>query len=582
MNASLAVADAPTTPSQRRINLLDPVAPVDDSVLPARWQEVFRIESPCNVLMVVPKFPITFWGLYYSFRDVISGPKYILPPLPLLTVAAFLPPRWAVRLVDENIRDLTEDDLDWADVVMVNAMVVQLDGVRSVTRRAHDRGKTVVLGGPDPSIAPERYAEVDYIHQGEIGDATIDLFLHLARHPQRPDRQRIFTVAEKVPIAALPPPRNDLIRPDDYLSMSLQFAVGCPFNCEFCDIIEIYGRKPRVKRPEQVLQELDGILATGYRGSVFFVDDNFIGNLPKVKALIPHLIRWQEEHGFPFQFYTEASVNLAEHEGLLKDMRKAGFYAVFLGIETPDPEDLKALQKSQNARRPLLESMRILQEHGLQIWAGLIVGLDTDRPDTGDQIVNFVETTGITAAMVNLLSAPAGTQLWRRLQKEGRLVEMQPIEDPSTDTNVVYKQGNDVILRQAQGIWEQLYEPKTFLERIRRNIEISLANSAHFSNLISWKVKLRTMPRMLWHMGIKARYRWQFWKLLGWCLRRGAFDAFAYQMGLAYHCIRFRDRVLEVMSTRAQAADHGLSARTRELAAPAPVAQEAEMQATSV
>lgn len=497
-----------------------------------------------RVLMVMPRFPVTFWGLDYAFRDILAGPRYPLPPLSLLTLATFLPPAWEVRVADENVRPITEDDWAWADVLMINAMIVQAGAVERLTREAHARGLPVAMGGPHPTIAPQDYPEADYVHCGEVGDATIDLWQAIAKEKGRPPAQRMFLVNEKIPLQAYPPPRYDLIRARDYLSLSLQFAVGCPFNCEFCDIIEIYGRSPRVKEPVQILAELDGLRASGHRGSVFFVDDNFIGNLPKVKALLPHLIAWQERHGHPFQFYTEASVNLAEHPGLLRDMQRAGFYAVFLGIETPDPKALQATQKSQNARRPLPESLRILQDHGLEIWAGFILGFDTDTPQSGDGIVDFIDANAIPVAMVNLLNAPAGTQLWRRMKAEGRLFDRPPIGDNVTDTNMRYALGQEETFAMFRRAWERLYEPHAYLARIRRNIARTGAGARRLGRLVPWRVKLASFPKVLWQMGVRAPYRRSFWKLLAWSCLHGHMDAFMFQMGFAHHCIRFRERIL--------------------------------------
>ncbi|MFH1023156.1 MAG: B12-binding domain-containing radical SAM protein [Planctomycetota bacterium] len=510
----------------------------------AEWSALYGVRASLNVLMVMPRFPTTFWGLDYTFRDILSGPRYPLPPLSLLTVAAFFPASWNVRVVDENVRSVGGGDWRWADVLMMNAMLVQAQSVSRLTRRAHDAGLPVVLGGPHPSLAPEHYPEADYIHRGEVGDATPRLFADLARTPGRPSGQRVYTVGEKLPLTVLPRPRYDLIRAGDYLSLSLQFAVGCPFNCEFCDIIEIYGRKPRVKNPGQILSELDGLLATGHRGSVFFVDDNFIGNLPRVKALLPHIIRWQAEHGHPFKFYTEASVNLAEHKDLLEDMRRAEFYAVFLGIETTVPEDLQATQKSQNARRPLLDSVRIIQSYGLEIWAGFILGFDTDRADAGERMVAFIEESAVTLAMVNLLNAPIGTQLWRRLKSENRLLPVTPAGDNVTDTNIAYRQGQEAVFRQFRDVWDRLYDPVPFLRRVRRNLELTRNQTTHYGRLLSWRVKLRSMPGLFWQMGVRGAYRVEFLRLFLWSLRHGLLDAFFSQMGMAYHCIRFRERVL--------------------------------------
>jgi radical SAM superfamily enzyme YgiQ (UPF0313 family) len=513
---------------------------------PSHLGEMLMKESstPLNILMIMPKFPLSFWGLDYMFADILTGPRYLLPPLSLMTVASFLPANWNVRMVDENVRSISEQEWVWADVIMVSAMIVQTSSVQRLTQHAHRMNKPVVVGGPNPTMAPEHYPEADYIHRGEIGDATIRLWQDLAQSPGRPNRQKIYRVTEKVPLQEYPTPRHELVREKDYLSMSLQFAVGCPFNCEFCDIIEIYGRTPRTKSPEQVLAELDSLHATGHKGSVFFVDDNFIGSITRVKALLPYVLRWQEAHGYPFQFYTEASVNLAEYPDLLDAMRQAGFYAVFLGIETPELIGLKSAQKSQNTRRPPLESVRIIQDYGLEIWSGFILGFDTDTPETGARMADFIEASAVTMAMVNLLNAPEGTQLWRRLRTEGRLSKRTATGDVITDTNIFYKLGQEATFKMLKDVWRRLYAPDALLWRIRRNIQLIGSRAGRFGELLPLGVRLRSLPRILWHMGIKAPYRGEFWKLLVFSVRRGSFDAFMFQIGMAYHCIRYCEHVL--------------------------------------
>jgi radical SAM superfamily enzyme YgiQ (UPF0313 family) len=298
-----------------------------------------------KVLLVYPRFPVTFWSLSHLFRDILVGPRHTHPPLPLLTLAAFFPKSWEVRLVDENVQELAEADLHWADVVMVSAMQVQDRSLLTVLERAHAAGKPVVAGGPGPTLAPQFYEGrgVDYLHVGEVGDATVDLFRDLAAGPELQARTRTYRVERKLDIAEFPPPRYELIRPADYLQLTVQFASGCPFNCEFCEIPSIYGRVPRVKPPELVIRELDGLYALGHRGAVLFVDDNFLGNVQRVRELLPLVIRWQKEHGEPFAFSTQVSVNLADHPDVLAAMRDAGFHSVFLGIETPRAEDLRAM-----------------------------------------------------------------------------------------------------------------------------------------------------------------------------------------------------------------------------------------------
>src|SRR5262249_47543185 len=337
-----------------------------------------------KTLLVYPEFPETYW----SFRHALSfeGKRSAFPPLGLLTVSAMLPEAWERRLVDLNIQRLKPSDIEWADLVFCSAMLVQKDSLRRVVELCKAAGKRVVIGGPYITTSTEDIPQADHIFLGEA-ETTLPEFV---RDLERGEAKRIYQAAERPALSATPIPDFHLADLRRYSAMSVQYSRGCPFQCEFCDIIEIYGRVPRTKGNEQMLAELNSLLELGWRGMVFIVDDNFIGNKRNVKRLLPDLASWSERHGYPFSFITEASVNLAEDEELLYGMRRAGFRRVFLGIETPVEATLKEAQKGQNLRGDLLSSVRKIQGHGMEVMAGFIVGFDNDPEDIFDRQIEFI------------------------------------------------------------------------------------------------------------------------------------------------------------------------------------------------
>ena len=371
-----------------------------------------------KILLVYPEFPDTYWSFRHALK--IEGKRAAFPPLGLLTVSSMLPENWERRLVDLNVETLWPDDIEWADIVMVSAMIVQNESLEKVVTLCREMGKKVVIGGPYVSTSSERMPDADHIFIGEaettLPEFINDLELGIAR--------RIYEAEERPALTNTPVPDFSLIDMRHYSAMNVQYSRGCPFNCEFCDIIEIYGRVPRTKTNAQMLAELDALKATGWRGLVFIVDDNFIGNKKNVRLFMPDLIEWSRANEFPFSFITEASVNLAEDDALLQQMEDAGFRRVFLGIETPVEESLKEAQKGQNTRRDLLESIHKIQSYGMEVMAGFIVGFDSDPEDIFDLQMKFIRESGIPLAMVGLLTALPDTQLWRRLEKEGRLLDV--------------------------------------------------------------------------------------------------------------------------------------------------------------
>src|SRR5499426_1046081 len=370
-----------------------------------------------KTLLVYPEFPDTYW----SFRHALSfeGKRSAFPPLGLLTISAMLPDAWERRLVDMNIQPLKPSDMEWADVVFCSAMLVQKDSLRRVVALCEAEGKRVVIGGPYVTTSAGDLPEADHIFLGEA-ETTLPEFV---RDLERGGPKRIYQAAERPALSVAPIPDFHLADLRLYSAMPVQYSRNCPFQYEFCDIIEIYGRVPRTKSNEQMLAELDALLRVGWRGLVFIVDDNFIGNKRNVKRLLPALADWSERHGRPFSFITEASVNLAEDDELLDGMRRAHFHHVFLGIETPVEASLKEAQKGQNLRRNLLDSVRKIQSYGMEVMAGFIVGFDNDPEDVFDRQIEFIRHSAIPLAMVGILTALPDTNLWRRLHREGRLIK---------------------------------------------------------------------------------------------------------------------------------------------------------------
>src|SRR5437016_8128235 len=412
-----------------------------------------------KVLLVNPEFPDTYW----SFRHALpfEGKRCAFPPLGLMTVSALLPPSWERRLVDLNVRRLQSSDIEWADMVMATAMLVQKDSLKEVVHRCKALGKRVVIGGPYVTTTIEDLPEADHIFLGEA-ETTLPQFVEdLARGKTK----RTYQAAERPPLSATPLAHFHLAELKRYGAMSVQDARGCPFSCEFCDIIEIYGRVPRTKSNQQMIAEFDALRALGWRGTVFIVDDNFIGNKKNVRLLLPELAEWQKRNGYPFMLVTEASLNLADDDELLDRMREAGFRRVFLGIETPVEESLKEAQKTQN-RGDLLESVRKIQSYGMEVMAGFIVGFDNDPEDIFERQIRFIRESAIPLAMVGLLTVLPDTQLWRRLKKEGRLLGESTGNNTNASLNFVPKMDPTRLIEGYQSIMRTIYASGEYYQRV--------------------------------------------------------------------------------------------------------------------
>ncbi len=425
-----------------------------------------------NVLLVYPRFEYaSFWGLEATCE--IAGKRRYNPPLGLITIAALLPPDWPVRLIDRNVEDLRDADVDWADLVLTGGLIPQRPDTLWVVERCRARGTPAAVGGPDVTSSPQAFAVADFRVRGEaegVLAAFLDAWLAGATSGE-------FS-AEKytVDVAASPLPRFELLDLSHYISMAVQFSRGCPFTCEFCDIIELYGRVPRTKTTAQMLGELEALYRLGHRGPVDFVDDNLIGNKKAVKAFLPHLAAWQKEHRYPFVFNTQASVNLADDAALLGLMRDANFRMIFIGIESPDPDTLISAQKKQNADRELTENIHAIYRAGMAVHAGFIVGFDGEREGVAEGMIDCIESAALPVCMAGMLTALPETQLSRRLTGEGRL---QPEQDFDFFRNVVAgdqcTQGLNFdtarprrdILDDYRTILDTIYRPQAFFRRVR-------------------------------------------------------------------------------------------------------------------
>jgi radical SAM superfamily enzyme YgiQ (UPF0313 family) len=459
-----------------------------------------------RILLIYPQFPKSFW----SFEQTLAlvNRKALLPPLGLITVAAILPQEWEFKLVDRNLREIKESEWDWADLAIVSAMIVQKEDLLAQVREAKRRGKPVAVGGPYPTSSPDEVAEADYLVLDE-GEITLPMFVEALA---RGESQGIFRATEKPAVTETPIPRYDLLEFEFYDNMSIQFSRGCPFQCEFCDIIVLYGRKPRTKTPQQLISELERLYELNWRGGVFLVDDNFIGNKRNVKLLLQELKVWIAEKNYPFGFTTEASVDLAQDEELMQLMVDCGFNKVFLGIETPDEDSLTITQKFQNTRHPLNESIDKITKMGLQVMAGFIIGFDGEKPEAGDRIVRFVEQTAIPMAMFSMLQALPMTALWKRLEKEGRLLGDANINQTTLMNFVPTRAIEDIAQEYIAAFW-QLYDPEKYLARTFRYF-MKLGKAKKSSQSRNNWINIRALLLLLWQQGVVRKTRWQFWSNL--------------------------------------------------------------------
>ena len=460
-----------------------------------------------NILLIYPEFPDTFWSFKHALEFV--GKRSALPPLGLLTVAALLPREWSLRLVDTNVRGLTEKDLTWADCAFVSAMVVQRESAHRIVDRCKKAGLRVVAGGPLFNAEHGQFGTVDHFILNEA-ELTLPLFLDdLAQgHPQK-----VYSSTQFADLRKTPMPLWGLLDLKRYAAMAIQFSRGCPFNCDFCNVTALLGHRVRMKTPSQIIAELDGLYGLGWRGDIFFVDDNFIGNKQFVKNdLLPALIAWRKAKPGSV-FFTEASINLADDKPLMDLMVEAGFNKVFIGIETPDETCLAECKKAQNENRDLIGDVKRIQRAGLQVQGGFIVGFDHDQPSIFQRQIEFIQKSGIVTAMVGLLQAPAGTRLYDRMKKEGRLCAESSGDNVDGTTNIIPVMSLEALKDGYRKILDHIYSPAPYYQRIRTFLREYKAppvrGKLQFSHILA-------LVRSVYRLGFVGRERLQYWKLLVW------------------------------------------------------------------
>jgi len=492
-----------------------------------------------RILCVFPAYSPSF-GTFSHAYPLMGGVKAFMPPQGLLLIAAYMPESWPVRFVDENMAEATPADFEWADAVFVSGMHIQAPQIRDIAERARAAGKVTALGGPSVSGSPEQYPDFDYLHLGEIGDATDRLVALLDASVEAPPAQVRLETAERLPLPDFPVPAYDQIPLGRYFIGSVQFSSGCPYRCEFCDIPALYGRVARLKPPEQVVAELDAMLKQRSRPAViYFVDDNFIANKKAARELLPHLVAWQKRNHYPVQFACEATLNIAKLPDLLALMREAQFITVFAGIETPDIEALKRMAKDHNASLPILDSIATLNRYGLEVTSGIILGLDTDTDETEARLIDFVEASKVPVLTINLLQALPKTPLWHRLEAEGRIAD-----DPALESNVRFLRPYSEVVESWRRAVGHVYAPEQLFRRFLHQIDHTYAN--RITPPARGKLTLANFRRggvlafnLFIRVGLLSDYRRAYWMASWRALKRGQIEA-VFGFGLvAHHLITF-------------------------------------------
>jgi radical SAM superfamily enzyme YgiQ (UPF0313 family) len=515
----------------------------------------FNSANPCRVLLVYPRFSAaTFWN--FSVACELVGARYPAAPLGLITLAAMLPQHWELRLVNRNTEELTEADLDWADLVMTGGMLAQQVDTLELIALSHVHGKPVVVGGPDPTSSPQVYAAADFRVLGEV-EGIIDAFIAAW---EAGERSGTFTAPKfTIDVTLSPIPRFDLLKFEHYLYVGVQYSRGCPFTCEFCDIIELYGRVPRAKTTPQILAELETLYQLGYRGHVDFVDDNLIGNKKALKTLLPELAAWLKAHDYPFEFSTEASINMADDDELLRLMRQANFFTVFVGIESPDPKTLVHTKKKQNTRRNLADSVHKIYRAGMFVTAGFIVGFDSEEVSMADAMADFIQESAIPVCMVGLLYALPNTQLTRRLAAAGRLHADHDVAPPELSDQCTATLNFDTlrplreILLDYRRILERVYDPSAFADRLRR-LSSMLDRTDRQRDLPKGDKRLKVASIEMVHKIISRlpEAREQFWQTFVDCAKSnpGALRYIVILMAFYLHLGPFARKVIAAIDTR--------------------------------
>ncbi|MFC1899905.1 B12-binding domain-containing radical SAM protein [Chloroflexota bacterium] len=460
-----------------------------------------------KILMVYPQYPDTFWSFKHALKFVSK--KAAFPPLGLLTIAAMLPKEWEKNLVDMNVSRLTDSSIKWADYVFISAMEIQKESVNEVIAQCKKLSTKIVAGGPLFTTGDvEEFYGVDHLVLGEA-ETTLQPFLEDLAKGQA---QHVYTSNERPDIGTTPIPLWSLIDINHYSSMSLQYSRGCPFNCEFCDIVVLNGHKPRTKSKEQLVSELNAIYEQGWRGNLFIVDDNFIGNKKKLKTeILPTFIEWRKSKRYPLSLYTEASINLADDEELMHLMVAAGFDVVFIGIETPNEESLAECTKYQNQNRDLIASVKKLQQSGLEVQGGFIIGFDSDPDSIFQSQIDFIQKSGIVTAMVGLLNAPNGTRLYHRLKEENRLLDSFTGNNTDFSLNFIPKMDRNILINGYKHILNTIYSPKEYYERIRTFLKVYNPQRIRTVKVQSHQIK--AFFRSIWFLGIMGNGKRYYWKL---------------------------------------------------------------------
>lgn len=466
-----------------------------------------------RALLVYPEYPLTYWGFQHALKFINKKAAY--PPLGLLTVAALLPDCWEKRLVDMNTDRLRDKDILWADYVFISAMAIQRHSASNVIDRCRKLGIKTVGGGPLFTSDPEDFSHVDHLLLNE-GEITVPAFL---RDLEEGREQHLYTTDQYAELEHSPVPRWDLIKTKKYASMNIQYSRGCPFSCDFCNITALFGSRPRTKSSGQILRELEAIHASGWRGSVFFVDDNFICNKKQLlEEILPSIKNWMQKRGYPFNFLTEASINLSDDERLMTMMVEAGFRSVFIGIETPDENSLAECKKSQNRNRDLISCIKKIQRYGLEVQGGFIVGFDSDCPSIFNRMVDFIQESGIISAMVGLLNAPKGTKLYQRLSGEGRITEEFSGDNTGLAMNFSPKMNKEILIRGYRKIVTTIYSPKHYYNRVLSYLKNS--GGLRPKCIVINPVYILAFFKSIIRLGLIGKERFHFWKLFLWSLFR--------------------------------------------------------------
>jgi radical SAM superfamily enzyme YgiQ (UPF0313 family) len=468
-----------------------------------------------KILLVYPMYPDTFW----SFRHALPfiGKKAVFPPLGLLTVAAMLPAHWEIKLIDLNIDPVSDAELLWADYVFISAMTVQRESVQEVLKRCRNLRVKTVGGGPLFTSCHDEFPEVDHLVLGEA-EVTLPQFL---ADMEKGKPQRRYLAADRRPdLASTPLPRWELIHMRHYASMNIQYSRGCPYDCEFCDITQLFGRKPRTKTTAQVIAELEALYLRGWRGGVFFVDDNFIGDKRKLKKeVLPAIISWMQKRHNPFFFYTEASIDLADDPLLMELMVAAGFQEVFIGIESPEEDSLRETGKIQNRNRDLVASVRNIHRAGLQVQAGFIVGFDSDSPAIFDVQLRFIQESGIMTAMVGILMVLRGTKLHARLSKEGRILSSSNGNNTDISLNYIPLMAPHLLIDGYQRLIKTIYSPDHFYARLMTFLKEYRPSGPSLFGMLQMR-DIRAFFHSIFFLGILGKERLHYWKVFFWSLLR--------------------------------------------------------------